>query len=354
MIRVGKLGPRRWRVVGLCSVGLLSIGTMRFAAAQATAADRYRELAKTNDIDGKGGASFHLKMTFQLFDIAGKPSEKGTIEAWSSSPRSARTVVSSPSLNFDSAIARPKFSASTARESYLVDKLIKLTVQPVPALPDDLNAIDERSEEFGKAVLTCLEPRSHQASPVPTLCMVKSSNDVRVIEGNPVNEVAVRNAIGTFRGVTVGLDLQISYIGREAITGKVTTLEGSKVPEARADSDAPGDRSANGSPGENALPQPSGPMRIPGGVIAGKRISYVQPDYPFVAKAARLSGTVVLCAVIGKDGKIQNLAPIASTDPMFTEEATRAVSKWTYAPYLLNGEPTEVATTITVNFAMNH
>jgi TonB family protein len=93
--------------------------------------------------------------------------------------------------------------------------------------------------------------------------------------------------------------------------------------------------------------------RVSPGVITGERTSYVEPVYPDVAKKAKLNGTVVLNALIGKDGKMKSLKVISATDPMFNNAALDAVRQWTYKPYLLNGEPTEVETSITVNFALN-
>ena len=99
---------------------------------------------------------------------------------------------------------------------------------------------------------------------------------------------------------------------------------------------------------------PKGPVRIAGGVVAGVRTSFVQPKYPPIAKIARLSGTVVLRAIISKTGKIENLEVSYATDPMFVMASIDAVRQWVYRPYVLNGEPTEVDTTVTVNFALSN
>jgi protein TonB len=68
---------------------------------------------------------------------------------------------------------------------------------------------------------------------------------------------------------------------------------------------------------------------------------------------AHLSGTVVLRAIISKEGTIQQLSVASTTNQMFNNAALDAVRQWRYKPYLLNGEPTEVDTTITVNFTLN-
>jgi TonB family protein len=84
--------------------------------------------------------------------------------------------------------------------------------------------------------------------------------------------------------------------------------------------------------------------------MAGEIVTKVAPVYPPEAKAARIQGTVVLHAIIGKDGKIESLH-VLSGPPELTQSAMDAVSQWVYKPYLLNGEPTEVDTTITVTYS---
>ena len=85
--------------------------------------------------------------------------------------------------------------------------------------------------------------------------------------------------------------------------------------------------------------------------IAGNRDKFVEPIYPPDARAAGIQGSVVLDAVIGKDGIIENLK-VLSGPPELARSALDAVKQWTYKPYLLNGEPVAVDTTITVTFAL--
>jgi len=98
--------------------------------------------------------------------------------------------------------------------------------------------------------------------------------------------------------------------------------------------------------------KPAGPQRISSGVAQGLLINKVTPQYPPIAKAARIQGAVVLAATISKSGTIQGLH-VVSGHPMLVQAAMDAVKQWRYKPYMLNGEPTEVETTITVNFNMN-
>ncbi len=95
--------------------------------------------------------------------------------------------------------------------------------------------------------------------------------------------------------------------------------------------------------------KPKGPARVSSGVVAGLAISQTKPVYPPIAKAAHVSGAVVLHALISKSGTIENLTVISGPE-MLRSSALEAVRSWRYKPYVLNGEPTEVDTTVTVNF----
>jgi len=93
-------------------------------------------------------------------------------------------------------------------------------------------------------------------------------------------------------------------------------------------------------------------VRISSGVTQGLLIHRVEPAYPPLAKAARIQGNVVLSAVIDINGQIQNLQ-LVSGHPMLVPAALAAVRQWRYKPYLLNGTPVEVETTITVIFTLS-
>jgi len=103
-----------------------------------------------------------------------------------------------------------------------------------------------------------------------------------------------------------------------------------------------------------AVPKAATPtrVRVSQGVSAGLLIRKVQPNYPQLAKQARIQGQVVLQAEISKDGTIQNLQLI-SGHPMLAPAAIEAVKQWRYKPYLLNGEPVAVDTQVIVNFSLS-
>jgi TonB family protein len=93
----------------------------------------------------------------------------------------------------------------------------------------------------------------------------------------------------------------------------------------------------------------SGALTVSPGVVAGLMERPVAPMYPPEAKAQHIQGVVVMRAIISKDGTIEDLQVI-SGHPLLIGAAMNAVKQWKYRPYLLNGAPTAVQTTINVNF----
>jgi protein TonB len=92
-------------------------------------------------------------------------------------------------------------------------------------------------------------------------------------------------------------------------------------------------------------------VAISAGVMQGMLLQKTTPTYPPIAKAARVSGTVVLQATISKTGTIENLH-VVNGPAMLQQAALDAVKQWRYKPYLLNNEPVEVETTVNVIFTL--
>jgi protein TonB len=92
-------------------------------------------------------------------------------------------------------------------------------------------------------------------------------------------------------------------------------------------------------------------LKISSGVEAGMLIRRTVPVYPAVARAAGVTGKVVLQATIGKDGTIEGLRVVSGPD-LLRGAAVDAVRTWVYRPYLLNGQPVEVETTVEVTFTL--
>ena len=104
----------------------------------------------------------------------------------------------------------------------------------------------------------------------------------------------------------------------------------------------------------SAAPPPPTPtrIRVSTGVQEAKLTRKIQPNYPPIAKQARIQGMVQLEAVISRQGGIQNLR-VLDGHPLLAQAAVEAVQQWRYEPTLLNNEPVEVVTIIHVIFKLN-
>jgi protein TonB len=97
---------------------------------------------------------------------------------------------------------------------------------------------------------------------------------------------------------------------------------------------------------------PAATQHVSSGVMQGMLIYKVVPTYPAVAQAIRASGTVVLQATISRTGAIENLR-VVEGPAMLRQAALDAVKQWRYRPYMLNGQPVEVETTVDVQFTLD-
>jgi len=132
------------------------------------------------------------------------------------------------------------------------------------------------------------------------------------------------------------------------------------------EADIPGTEAGRNIPGsldnfvtrrEPPPPQPTEParprtVRVTGKVQEARLIRRIQPIYPPLAVQIRREGRVELRAIIATDGRVQSLEVI-SGEPLLIPSALNAVREWRYQPTLLNGEPVEVDTYITVIYTLN-
>jgi TonB family protein len=141
-------------------------------------------------------------------------------------------------------------------------------------------------------------------------------------------------------GQTVGLNIKLR-VGGENTT---LTIKDKPLVAAAAPPTPPPPAASAG--------KPVGPQRVSSGVIVGNLISKVDPVYPDDAKRAHLQGTVVLVALIAKDGTVKDVQA-EDGPPRLMVSAIDAVRQWRYKPSLLNGEPTEVNTVIRIEFKLD-
>jgi TonB family protein len=94
-------------------------------------------------------------------------------------------------------------------------------------------------------------------------------------------------------------------------------------------------------------------LKVPDSVVAGRKIEGVPPIFPEIARQQHQGGTVYLHVIIGKEGTVTKIGIIDAPSQALGDAAMDAVRRWKYTPWLLNGEPTEVTSTVQVNFNFN-
>ena len=310
-------------------------------------ASRLEAASTLTSLDAIDQPAWHLKLDVTMFDDKGKNPSQGTVEVWHHGT-DERTVyafgdASTTTLKHDD---KTFYERSGTTPPFEEAELLRQVLHPGPQPGELDDAVPEvRKQKFGTAELTCVmltQPiKGAGEIPLglfPTYC-IDGKGAIRFSYDFCGEEVFL-NRMGTFLGRQVSLDVAIRRREVELASAKVAALA-TYVPQV--DEFAPGPKMIE--VGANA--------RISGSVIAGSRLSFVQPMYPEIAKMKHESGRVILRATIGRDGRIHSLRPMSATNPDFVIAAIAAVRLWKYRPYLLNGEPTEVDTTITVNFELN-
>jgi protein TonB len=158
----------------------------------------------------------------------------------------------------------------------------------------------------------------------------------------------------------------VRLISPPQIPQSINMLTETAAPPPMVDPGAIGVSHGTGDPGargtvpgsilgsDQILPPPPPPAAHPrpSTMMEGNLVLRVQPDYPAPARQLRVQGKVVLRAVISREGTIENLQ-VVSGHPMLVRAAVDAVRQWRYRPYVLNGEPVDVETEVTVNFVLS-
>jgi TonB family protein len=335
---------RRWALLAsLCLVAL--------ALSAEHPKDRLLTAATHAQLDAPNLLPWHLKLDVTLYDLQGNNPVAGTIERWSSN-NGNRTV-----FTFGDA---KRIILNDGDQHYvsdsgpvvpaLADSVLDEVLRPGPSDNDVENSNPEDEKEyFGKVQLDCvmLSQPSLSKGPIalglfPTYCMDPGAPVLRA-SFNFGTFTALRNEISGFQGQDVAHTLVFIQGTKTRIAeAKVTALE-TFTPSA---TEFAPDASMKKASAEATA-------RIGGGVMAGQILKKVAPVYPVSDRQTHITGTVILHAIIGRDGHIRSLRPISSPDTTLALAAIEAVRQWTYRPYLLNGEPTEVETTITINFNIN-
>jgi TonB family protein len=308
---------------------------------------RLQRAEALDSLDDPSMHPWHLKLSYQLFDEKGQPTEQGTVEEWWQSPTSHKTVYTSPSYNAtevqtSEGLFRTK---QTAPPPYLVTHVLKEVVHPLDP-SDILDATPNLHQEtIANIPLDCImmsqviqDSGTLPLGLFPTLCLDRDKDSLR-LSVNFGSQMTVRNGIGSFQQRMVPVKQATTENSVNVVTAQIATLRSESLPAGELVPSAD-------------LEKRDAYEEVPSGVMQGKAINHPLPVYPEVAKVNHFSGQVVFLATIGTDGHIHALKVIHSANTALVVAAVSGVRQWTYTPYTLNGVPVDVRTTITVNFNM--
>ncbi|HEY6446819.1 MAG TPA: energy transducer TonB [Acidobacteriaceae bacterium] len=310
--------------------------------------------ASSYDLQSAAAKPWHLRILYQLYDQDEKPSETGTLEYWWASPERNRESLTRGNVTW-SRWHTPEgktLGVASGRFNFAENGLLNQFLSPLPS-PDRFNDENTRFQKetvkFGNTDAPCVmlvpkglafDSESPAAGLFPTYCF------------DPKFPLLVARL--AWGAPTIGYGSFLRFAGHY-LAGSVTEYErGRRILTAKLDSAEgmqPDDAALIPPPDatENPFIQKVG---VASGVMAGARIGGSQPAYPENAKAARESGTVVLRALIGTDGRIHDLSVVSAPALSLVIAAMQSVQTWQYRPYLLNGQPVEVETQINVVFTL--
>ncbi|MGH9343423.1 MAG: energy transducer TonB [Terriglobia bacterium] len=307
--------------------------------------------AKVNSLTGDDVKPWHLRASYKVLDDAGNVTDEGTFEEFWASKQKYKTVYKSATFS-QTVYATEKGIIRTGGQNppqniYLPGSEF---VSPFRGYQGRVTQwdISQNLRDKGGMKQLCLEVRRVSTSPGvpelqgPTYCLDPASpmllSSVSEYGGTAFNH---RN-IQSFEGHYVPGDVEVFLRGKRVVTAHLESIEALK----------PADE-AEFTPPPDATPLPaSRTIEVAQGIVAAKLLRGQSPDYPVAAKALGIAGTVVLQGTIGRDGRVHEIH-VVSGPPMLRQAAIDAVQTWRYKPYMLNGEPVGVRTTINVGFALN-
>jgi TonB family protein len=300
---------------------------------------------------------WHMKVSYQLYDDQGKPGGQGSYEYWWASPDTYRSTWTRPGMEHtDWHVKGQHFSAGTGEPLEFFERKIQSDLlAPLPKARDldpEKVRFDRQQQDFGTLKLPCVMvihkmPLHGQVQVVPmgmfpTYCFDPQHPILRAYYAFGSTSV-IYNSLARFQGVYLAKKVSILDGQKKVLDATVDSVEtaSAEMPELTPSTDAKKEGQAQR-------------VTVSSEIEKAMLIKSVRPIYPQDAKEAWISGKVTLHALIGTDGRLHDLSVIDGPSPSLISAAMLAVSQWEYKPYLLNGKPVEVDTTIDMFFYLGN
>jgi TonB family protein len=298
---------------------------------------------------------WHLKASYQLYDDKGNPTEQGTFEYWWASPQVYRsTWIRGGSMHTNWHIGDGKHAYQGTGEplKYFEYKLENALLSPLPTdsqLDPAKNTLEREAISLGGAKFSCVMVGPTMVHPglitkvpmglFPTYCFDPQSPILRISYSMGIVTTEY-NKIVKVQNKYLARDITFYQGKQKILSATVDALTGMSASDAAL------------TPAAEVAVTDQKPVNLVGGISQGMLLKKQIPIYPQDAKDNRVSGTVVLQATIGMDGGIHDLHVVSAPWPSLAASALWSVSHWEYKPYLLNGNPVEVETTVNVVFSI--
>ena len=306
-----------------------------------------QQARELGDLHQAGTASFRLQASFETYDYKGVPDGKGVMsETYVQDGLWQRSILYRDKHSMVTSVDGKvrEVSDSDYQTTFAMTRTMEALFAPVPAA-GQLSKYSYKltSVKAGTVSLQCVvaslpyEGERASSAPNAAYCMDADPAVVRLVEGHNGLRFTF-NRMRRFGSVYVPGEITMMEKGLLRAHIRVDGIVA--VPSLKAD--------------DVHLPpaDAGGAKVVDGRTIDITAIRKTAPKYPDEAKLHRIQGTVVLHAIIGKDGTIRDLELISAPDDSLVESAMVAARQWAYTPYLVNGMATEVDTNITINYAM--
>lgn len=307
---------------------------------------------------------WHLKATYQLYDEKGKHSEQGTYEYWwvtSKEHRSTWTRSGNVHTDWHTEDGKYAYYDTIGEPLNLFEYSLQAALlAPLPSStgldPEKFRLEDEGVALDGKGgPCFTIVPRMKQdgpngkpeQGPFPTYCFEPQKPVLRTVYSFERVTTEFTNIVQT-QGKYLAREVNILEGKRRLLSATVDALEEISPSDPALTPSPTAARTYLGLP-ESAKVRN---FQINEDIAKGMLVKKLTPIYPMEAKKARIQGDVVLKAFIGTDGNIHDLRVVSAPSASLAASSFWSVSQWVYKPYLLDGQPLAVETTININFAL--
>jgi TonB family protein len=313
------------------------------------------QAAKANGLTAADMQPWHLKATFKTIDGDGKPKDDGTFEElWVSPTKYKRTYVVGELTRTEYGTAKGAFTAGA--EQLAQEHLMEMEREFVDPLPDPqlIAKVPFSVKLLGSGTLNCLDPQGDSGVPRAlagwTYCLAHDKPVLRASVSAGSHTQYVHNHIVNFQGRFVASDLQFMQGDKTVFTAHMESIEPLKETDEALFQPPADARVIEVKAAEPDTVAPPKRIELPAAIANKQLLNHPKPVYPPFAQTIGASGNVVLKATLSTEGKVITVGVLSGV-PLLQQAAIDCARKWTYKPFLLNGEAVEVNTSITIYFS---